>query len=750
MKTRSFHFFAAAMVVSWANACWGEMIRPERQLYKPIADEVYLQDSCAQIVTSSPLLSVAVHEGVLFVGSDAGVARLEGETLRPVAGPKGRVERLKSVNGVLFAMTAKGLWRFDGTIWKQLSTSPVKDVCRHLNGVVAVGPQDVAKIDGDTVEPLATGRGAGGEGVASYSGTVYVSRQNQLAVVQDGALDAENIADWGSLPTGATIRDILSVGSRLVVATDRGLGVLRGMTWYQVRGEDGLCYEDTTCLATGFADDLWIGTTRGVIRHVGDAFHYYGYPRWLPNDRVNAIAVGDHGVYAATDGGLAIIQFEPYTLLKKAAWYERWLEEWGMRRLGFTHALAKRDGEWVRVIGDNDVGFTARYLAAKCYEYAVTKDPAARAAAVDVMTTVKWSEEITTIPGFPARSIWVVGDEGIKAMEGSGGLPAEWHPTPDGLFEWKGDTSSDETDAHNYAVSLFLELVAEGAEREMGKEHLSRVFGHIVDNGWVLRDVDGLPTRWARWDPEYLKTEAGFYARGLNGMEAISYMTSTYHFTGDEKFRKAKDDYLAFGYQPDIIRQKLTFHPGFYTDFDDRLAFLSYFPLLSYETDAALRSIWLRSLERSWEVKRMEGVPWYNFMYGALTGNDCESERAIEHLRDWPLDLVNYSFFNSHRHDIHTPKGYRSYAERLKALSPREVGPKRVNRDWTVLDSDSRGNSVTDPACWLEQYWMGRYFGFIEAPSVTDPELVSVPKRGLQLGAAPYTGPARPLLPIKK
>ena len=42
-------------------------------------------------------------------------------------------------------------------------------------------------------------------------------------------------------------------------------------------------------------------------------------------------------------------------------------------------------------------------------------------------------------------------------------------------------------------------------------------------------------------------------------------------------------------------------------------------------------------------------------------------------------------------------------------------------------------------------YWLGRYHGFIEAPTTTDPELISVPRRpGLQLGAEPYDGPGRP------
>ena len=44
---------------------------------------------------------------------------------------------------------------------------------------------------------------------------------------------------------------------------------------------------------------------------------------------------------------------------------------------------------------------------------------------------------------------------------------ASWHPeiTRHGLFEWKGDTPSDEGDAQVYATSLFLNLVADDEKR---------------------------------------------------------------------------------------------------------------------------------------------------------------------------------------------------------------------------------------------------------------------------------------------
>jgi hypothetical protein len=230
----------------------------------------------------------------------------------------------------------------------------------------------------------------------------------------------------------------------------------------------------------------------------------------------------------------------------------------------------------------------------------------------------------------------------------------------------------------------------------------------------------------------------------------MNYVTTAYHFTGDEKFKTAKDQLLAWNYQPDILRQKLTFHPGYFTHFDDRLAFYSYYSLLQYETDPELKALWLRSLERAWEVKRIEAVPWFHFIYGALTGNDNEGDRAVAHLREWPLDLHRYSYRNSHRDDLYTPKGYREYAERPKPLSPRETEPNRWDGDFMQLDGGSGGEVVADSGGWLDAYWMGRYYGMITPPQTNDVSLTTVPHRGLQLGAAPYAGPERPKLEHEK
>jgi hypothetical protein len=721
-----------------------ELPIPKNPQWTPVRDDVYLQEIEGRIETQEPLLSAAVLDNVLYVGSPRGVLRLQGDALLPAGGPDGTVKRLKALGGALYAFAEKGLWRFSQNAWKKLSDDSFTDGCLHLGAVIIASHTHLYRVEGEMLVPLHDAAcGLPILGVASYAETLYVRHPREVALFRGGRFDARDVQDWGTLPPGATTRDLVSLGSRLLAPTDKGVAVLRGMSWSTITGNKGLCYEDTTCVAAGFEkQDYWIGTTRGAIRAVNGEFQYFGVQRWIPNEKVNAIACGERAVYIATDGGLGIISYEPYTLQKKAAWYERWIDEWGMRRVGFISSLVwdSQRKEWVRFISDNDGGWAGHLLNGFAFKYAVTKDPMVREQAVEVFRSLKWCEEVSGIRGFPARSVATVGEPAVLAATGSAGLPSQWNPTPDGKWLWKGDTSSDEVDSHFQSTMIFYELAAQGKEKDAAREHLRRISSHIIDNGWLLRDVSGKPTRWARWDPEYFKSSEGFWAQGLNGLEALAHVTTAFALTGDDKFRQGKQQLLDWGYQNHVLRQKLTFPEA--THFDDRLAFLAYHPLLTYETNANLRSIFRRSLERSWEIKRLENMVWFNYIYGALTGNEMDNERSLKNLREWPLDCHNYSYFNSHRADLKVPAGYVNYVSKWKCMSARNIGPARWDHDFMALDGG--GGGISDPSAFLDAYWMARYYGMILAPDTQDSRLLTVEKRGLQLGAKPYAGPPRP------
>lgn len=721
----------------------------------PLPDAVYLQEVGRKIATSEPVTAVATLGDLVVTGSSRGVQRLDGDRLIDEPGLTQPVRRLVATRDTLWAMADSGLHRRVNGSWQRVAEQRVADLTMHRGELIAVGGRTAWRVAGDKLESITT-NDAPFELTRAFSNgdTLYIHGPGRVSFIERrkwGGVDLYDFPadlgwDWGGLPAPATT-DALLLDSRIYLGTARGLGELRGMSLQVIRGDRGLPYEDITSLARGFTNDLWIGTSRGAIRMVGGDFHYFSGQRWLPGERVAAIASSTHTVYVATDRGLGIIRYEPYTLAKKAAYYERHLEEWGQKRLGLTHKLEWDDTlkEFVREISDNDGGYSGDYLAAQSYRYAITKDPVARREAVNSFQAIRWLETMTGIPGLPARAVWAKGERGHKAMHGSGGYPAEWHDTADGKFEWKGDTSSDELCSHFYSVGLFLDFVAQGDEVSQAKSLLGRIASHLIDHRWQLIDADGKPTRWGRWDPEYFLTDEGHFDRGLQCVEILSFMRMAEAVTGDGKFGKAYQQLVDLGYPAHTLRQRQVFPPDSVLHFEDQLAFWCWWNLLRKETDPDLRSLYRRGLERSYEVVRVEKNPWFNFLYGALTGNDCEPEQSVRHLRDWPLDLIVWSYENSHRADLRTPAGYVALKAGIRPFPAREHEPMRWDA-WTMkLDGGSGGRDVIEPGGWLLAYWMGRYHGYIAAPETRDPALLTVEHSyGRDRGAKPYDGPPRP------
>lgn len=720
----------------------------------PVPDSVYLQEIGRRIQSPNPLAAVAAVNGEIVAGGRTGLFRLEGDQL--VADPSltNSVRRLVRIADSLWAITDGGLWRRNAGRWTKISTLPVTDVCEFRGTPLVSVENQIWRFRDNQLEAVSTNRARFSiTRLVPHQETLYVHGPGRLTTHTPtgfGGLDAYDFPadlawDWGALPSSNS-RDALSRGPALYLATDRGLGVLRGMSLTPITGAQGLPFEDTTCLAAGFTNDLWIGTTRGAIRWVDGDFQYFAGKRWLPSDSVNAIAVDGLRVAIATDGGLGLMEYEPYTLAKKAAYYERHLEEWGQKRLGFTHKLEWDEGlkEYVREVSDNDGGYSGNYLAAQSYRYAVTRDPAARRDATNTFHALCWLESMTGIPGFPARAVWAKGERGHQSGHGSGGYTAEWHDTADGRFEWKGDTSSDELCSHFYAISLFLDLAAEGPEKTQAIEHIRRIASHLVDHHWQLVDVDGKATRWGRWDPDYFLTDEGRYDRGLQAVELLSFIRTAGALSGDAKFTQAYRDLITLGYPGYTLRARNTFPPDSILHFLDELAFWSFATLLRHETDPDLHALYRRAYERGYEVVRVENNPWFNFLHAALTGDESENFPSVEHLRSWPLDLRVWSYQNSHRADLKTPPGHVALKGGTRTFPPRETEPLRWDHWLMQADGGAGGNDVVEPSAWLLAYWMGRYHGFIAAPTVTDPSLLTVEhSRDRELGAKPYSGPSR-------
>ncbi len=268
-----------------------------------------------------------------------------------------------------------------------------------------------------------------------------------------------------------------------------------------------LPWTDVTVIAEEVPGVLWIGTTRGAIRYTSGttptSLEYFAGKRWLPDDRVIGIGFQDAApltkiIWIETPAGFSRIEYKPMTLAEKARQFEERVRARHVRH-GLTatsHLRIAGDLSTNQTVSsDNDGLWTAMYVAAECFRYRVTGESAARDFARQGIRALMRLESITGISGFPARSFIKVGAE-ERPRDG------EWHRTPDGQWEWKGDASSDEIVGHYLAYSIYYDLVADEMEQKEVRAVVERITAHIIDHGYHLVDVDGKPTRWGWWSPD--------------------------------------------------------------------------------------------------------------------------------------------------------------------------------------------------------------------------------------------------------
>lgn len=481
-----------------------------------------------------------------------------------------------------------------------------------------------------------------------------------------------------------------------------------GYHWI-LRGADGLPFGPVTTIRQ-VNDALWLGTVKGAIKKDND-WHYYNGKRWLPDNKVNDILPVDaRTVWIATPGGISCIQQVEMTLAQKASMFEERIKA-RHNRYGLvsgSRLLTPGDLSTSQTgTDDNDGLWTSIYLAAECFRYSVTKDPEAKKNAIQAYEAMERLETLTGIPGFPARS-YVAANEST----GQGG---EWHLTSDGKWKWKGDTSSDELVGHLFAYPLFYDLVAEGEMKVRVKNLVNRIMNHIVDNNFLLIDLDGKPTRWGVWTPDSLNfANNWWYERGINSLQILSFLKAAVHITGDNKFEKAYQNLVQkHHYAENTIEQKM-YGPFDINHSDDELAFLPYYILFRYADDPALRKVYTKSIQRSWNAEQADRIPIWNIIASASLKKDCDLKIAHEELQLIPTDLITWTMENSHRWDL--PQDQLSdrfgYAQAVKPVPTPERGISKWNSNTYRYDSGSNGSGEDDGAFFLLPYWMGRYHGF--------------------------------------
>ena len=514
---------------------------------------------------------------------------------------------------------------------------------------------------------------------------------------------------------GVQVRRVVDQGGVTIAATSDGVMFLApGGTWGEDQGAQPVRDMKDALLAGD--GSLWAATPHGVWRRRPDGrVAYYGGKRWLPSDDARALAEGPDGtIWVATAAGLAHLAELSSTLEDKAHRFDARIEARHVRLGGFvTSSRLLRPGDLSSNQtrpSDNDGLWTCMHLAAQSYRYAATKDPDAKAKASRSYRAVEWLEAVTGISGFPTKAILPMGEP-----PNSGEI--RWHPSPDGKWLWKGDCSSDEIVGHFYGYSIFYDLAADEEEKARVRALTERIMDHILDHGYYQM-LGGKPTRWGVWAPEKLNDDPEWRAeRGLNSLEILSHLRAAYHITGKERYIEAYHTLInKHGYAENMRRQKID-APGHDNHSDDELAFLSYYPLLKYEDDPALRSVYLESLERAWQVEAPERNPLWNLIYGVSTKKPCDLDAAVRTLREIPLDLIDWSVKNSHRADVELDfmSGRFGELQSVHVLPYDELPALKWNGNPYRLDDGGGGHSEGDGVHFILPYWMARYYGYIVA-----------------------------------
>jgi hypothetical protein len=469
---------------------------------------------------------------------------------------------------------------------------------------------------------------------------------------------------------------------------------------------------------------VWMGCHEGAARFdpkAGfrwDRWQYFGGPRWLPDNSVQNIWVDESSghlqAWVRTRTGVALLEWRPLSLEEKARYFEERIEARHVRHglVADSHlAVAGNHSSNVKSDSDNDGLWTAIYLGAEAFRYAATHEPEARQRAQRAFRALLRLEQITGVPGFYARS--------FKSMDEPRPQGGEWHPTPDGQWLWKGDTSSDESVGHYFAYSAYFDHVAEEQEKAVIRGVVRRMTDYLIRNDYELIDLDGKPTRWGRWSEKYYQTEEGRYESALRSLELLSFLKTTSHTTGDAKYDQAYLDRIQRGYAEKMRFYRRWPDGGEINFSDDELAYLSYYPLLIYEKDAALRAIYLDGLRFTWGQVRPDLNPLWDYMSvacGAARMSEevqQESRRTLERI---PMDLIDWPVRNSHRLDVKFRSELDRFGRRQLAevLAPDERRVSKWNGNPYIPDGGGNGQGEDDGAFFLLPYWMGRYYGWVK------------------------------------
>jgi streptogramin lyase len=643
--------------------------------------------------------------GIIWLGAWDGLYKVENKNVQKINNIVGPISALASQGDEILAMGPTGKW----IVKNRKASIPNFSCALEVKNITPVGEN--------------------GYWISTGVGLYYHDKRKDIFYQDESDL------------VSASVSDVAFADNKTMwIGGMGGITIFRdGFRSASYLPKDGIPSAEISCVEKSPDNTMWVGTTKGISRFDGKKWSVRHSRRWLLDDNVRDIKFDKNGVaWIGTAKGLSAIKRKSMTLKRKADYFQQVLEARHIREPGLIEkCLLKVPGDtttWVPRDDDNDGQYTGMYLVMESYRYAVTKSPQALQNAKNAFYGLKYLQDVTETDGFFARTVIPIGwtrmaDPNVVYTEEQWAeklvhnprekyVPDVWRPSKDGKWRWKGDTSSDELTGHMYAYLHYYDYAADKGEKKAVSKLVCKIVDHLIDNGYVLKDLDGRHTKWGVWSPEKLLGDADWSPeRYVNSVEILSYLKLAFHVSGNEKYQKEYKKLLYdFNYVDNITKAK-HYNPAFRTHIDDELLALAYPCLLYHETDPALKTLYRESVENWHKGLRQDKNAYFNFMYSALLDKQMDLMVSVETLRDASIDLIKWRIDNSQREDldlVRYPELDEWQTSRL--VPPSERCMMRLDKNpWLAIQGDG-GHTESDGVWYLLPYWMGRYYGYIDTP----------------------------------
>jgi hypothetical protein len=294
-------------------------------------------------------------------------------------------------------------------------------------------------------------------------------------------------------------------------------------------------------------------------------------------------------------------------------------------------------------------------------------------------------------------------------------------------------------DGHFFGCATYFDHVCElEKQKDEVRSVVRRIINHLLKHGYNLVDHDGQPTRWGQFSPDDMnRNEAWCDERGLNSYSILTYLSIAHHITGDPKYREIYLELaLEHGYGMNGMTQPKSLSgpnsPGHQPD--DNMAFMNYYHLIRYETDPKLLSMYQHAIRSHWQYEKLERNSFTNFIYGACAVGKTRRDQwgevdlspplqcfedAVDTLKRYPFDLIEWHMSNAHRIDLVPLGDHFGQPAKIGHRVDGYVYPidERLETywDWDPWKLTSEGNGVhLRPGFhYLLAYYLGRFHGFI-------------------------------------